>query len=147
VLFWYDCLDDDQLSTATWARQREDTGRLVGIVGAVVIGVMILDWRVGPEQMPDPGDIGGPVAVAKEAIVTDAMLAFWEHVDEEAADELVCLQGHGLVPTGATDAVILDAEGDTAGVHADQAAVGDGYPNECSATGMPTRPSARRRVP
>jgi len=119
-----DCLDDDQLSAATWARQREDTGRLVGIAEAIVIDVIVV-WRVDPEQMPDPGDIGGPVAVSIEAVVADAVLALWQHMDQEPADELVGLQGHSGMPPGAVDAVILDAEGDALVVDPDQAAVGD----------------------
>ena len=88
MLCWRDCVDDDQLATATWARQREDAGRLIGIAEAVVIGVLLV-WRLGPEQLPDPGDIGGTVAVSEEAVVADAVLALWQHVDQEPADELV----------------------------------------------------------
>ena len=121
--FRRDCLDDDQLSAATWARQREDTGRLVA--EAVVIDV-ILVWRIGSEQLSDPGDIGGPIAIAEEAVVADAVLALWQHMDEEPADELVGLQGHGGVPLGAVDAVIFDAEGDAVCIETDQSAVGNG---------------------
>ena len=57
--------------------------------------------------------------------MADAVLTLWQNVDQEPADELVCLQGHGLVPTGAIDAVILDAESDVIGIGPDQAAVGN----------------------
>jgi hypothetical protein len=30
--------------------------------------------------------------------VADAVQAFWQHVDEEAADELVCGERHSLSP-------------------------------------------------
>ena len=73
MLRWCDCLNDDQLSATTWARQCEGAG-LVGIVGAGVIDVLMI-WRFGPEQLPDPGDIGCSVAVSEKAIVADAVLA------------------------------------------------------------------------
>ena len=119
-----DCVDDNQLTTATWARQCQDTGWLIGVVDTVVLGVLPV-WRLDPEQVPDPGDIGGPVAVSKEAVVADAVLSFWQNVDQEPADELVRFEGHDLVPTRTVDAIILDAEGDAVVVHADQAAVGN----------------------
>ena len=74
MLRWCDCLDDDQLPTATWARQGEDAGRLIRIVCARVVDVLRIG-RFGPEQLPDPGDIGCAVAVSEEAIVADAVLA------------------------------------------------------------------------
>ncbi len=83
-----DCVGDDQLASTTWARECQDTGWLIGIGDAVVIGVSPV-WRLGPEQAPDPRDIGGTVAVSEEAVVTDAVLAFWEHMDQEPAYELV----------------------------------------------------------
>lgn len=118
------CLGDDQPSTATWTGQRENAGRLIGIAAAVLVSMFVV-WGRSSEQLPDPGDIGGTVAVFKEAVVADAVLVFWQNVDQEPADELARLRGHGLVPTGATDAVILDAEGDALVVHTDQATVGN----------------------
>ena len=87
MLCWWDCADDDQLSTATRARQGENAGRLNGIARAAFIDVLMI-WRLDPEQAPDPGDIGGTVAVSEEAVVSDAVLAFGQDVDQKAADEL-----------------------------------------------------------
>ena len=87
MLCWRDCLDDDQLPTATRARQRQDSGWLIRIVDAVVIGVFSV-WRFGAEQAPDPSDIGGTIAIAVEAVVTDAVLASGQDMDQEPADEL-----------------------------------------------------------
>jgi len=87
VLHWCDCLDDDQLSTATRARQGETAGRLNGIAGAAFIDVLMI-WRLDPEQSPDPGDVGDTVAIAVETIVSNVVLAFWQDVDQEPADEL-----------------------------------------------------------
>lgn len=75
-------------STATWTRQAEDTGRLIGISGAVVIGAFPV-WRFGPEQASDPRNIGGAVAITIESVVTDAALAPWQHMEQEPADEPV----------------------------------------------------------
>ena len=82
-----DCVDDDQLSAAARAWQREGAWRLIGIVGVGVIDVLMI-WCFGPEQLPDLGDIGRTVAVSEEAIVADSVLASGEHVDQEPADEL-----------------------------------------------------------
>ena len=65
-------VDDDQPSAATRARQREDAGRRIVIVEAVAIGATLL-WHLGPEQVPDPGDICSAVAVSEEAVVADAV--------------------------------------------------------------------------
>ena len=80
---------------------------------------MICTWRFDPEQLPDFGDIGRTIAIAEEAVVADAMLASWEHMDQEPADELGRCQRHGGVATGAFEAVILDAEGDMIGIGPD----------------------------
>ena len=127
MLGWRDCVDDDQLSSATWTRQREDTRWLIGIIDAAVIDVLPV-WRFGSQQVSDLRDIDGTVAVSEEAIVTDAVLASGQDVDQEPADELICGQGHGGVAACAIDAVILDAEGDAVLIETDQSAVGYCHP-------------------
>ena len=87
MLSWCDCLNDDQLSAATWARQCQDTDRFIAIAVAVVI-IASLVWCFDPEQLPNPGDIGRTVAISEEPVVADAVLALWQNVDQEAADEL-----------------------------------------------------------
>ena len=91
-------------------------------LGGIAI-IMICIWRLRPEQFPDFDDIGGTVAIAVEPVVADAMLAFWEHMDEEPTDKLSRLQRHGGVPTGAFDTVIFDTESDATPIHTDQAAI------------------------
>ena len=49
-----------------------------------------------------------------------------QHVDQEAADELVDCERHHLVALVAFDPVVLPLEGDAVVVERDQAAVGDG---------------------
>lgn len=124
MLLWLKRFHDDQPSAATRARQREDAGRRIVIVEAVAIGATLL-WHLGPEQVPDPGDICRSVAVSEEAVMANAVLALGQNMDQDPADELIDRQCHGGVPTWATDAVVLDAECDAALVHTDQAAVGD----------------------
>ena len=68
----------------------------------------------------------GAATIGQEAVVPDAMETLWQDVDEEAADELVRRQRHGLVAAGPVDPVVLDPECDAVGVGPDQAAVGDG---------------------
>lgn len=122
--FWRDGFGDDQPPAAAGAWQRKDTGGCIGITGRVIVPEARICLS-GPEQFPDPGDIGGTVAIPEEAVVADAMLPLGKDMDQEAADELAGLEGHGGMPPRTVDAVILDAEGDAPAVHADQAAVGD----------------------
>ena len=87
MLGWCDCVDDNQLPATTWARQSKNTRRFICIVDGIAF-IVLLVRDFGPEQLPDPGDIGGAVAVAEEAIVPDAVLPSGQHVDQEPADEL-----------------------------------------------------------
>ena len=61
---------------------------MIGIIDAVVIGVWPV-WRFGSQQVSDLRDIGGTVAVSEEAIVTDAVLAAGQDVDQEPAWEVM----------------------------------------------------------
>ena len=49
------------------------------------------------QQFTDFGDVAFAVTIAEEAEVSDALQALGKNVQEEAADELVSLQGHDLV--------------------------------------------------
>jgi hypothetical protein len=70
-------LDDDHATAAAW------TVRLAGIGS----GRLALRFRSG-EQLTRAGDIVGARAFGEQAVVADAVQAFGQHVDEEAADEL-----------------------------------------------------------
>ena len=87
-------------------------------LGGIAI-IMICIWRLGPEQIPDRGYIGGAVAIAEEPVMADAVLAFWQHMDEEPTDKLSRFQRHGGVSTGTFDTVIFDAESDMIGIGPD----------------------------
>ena len=107
--------------------QRKGAERFTSIVDAAFIDVLMIG-RFCPKQQPNPGDIGGTVAVSKKAIVADAVLASGQAVDQEPADELCRIQRHGGAAACAFNAVILNAEGDTVRVETDQSAVGNGDP-------------------
>ena len=111
-------LDDDHVTAAAW------TSRLAEIGG----GSGWLGFRFcNGEQLAGTCDVGGARAFGEQAVVADAVQAFWQHVDEEAADELVGGERHGLVSIVSLDPVILPLEGDASLVEGDQTAVGDGH--------------------
>lgn len=64
----------------------------------------------------------------EQAIMSDAMEAARQDVEQEAADELICGERHDLQPVGAVAAIILVAEGDPSLFEGDQAAVRDRNP-------------------
>ena len=102
-------LDDDHAATAAWARHWQCTG-LVGFGGGIEMLLSVL--RRG-EQLASTSDIGGAVfAIGEQAVVADAMQALGQHMDQEAPDELMRGQRHGLVAAGPLDPVILPFEGD-----------------------------------
>ena len=89
MLGWCDCVDDYQLPATTWARQSKNTRRFICIVDGVAF-IVPLVRGFGPQQLPDPRDIGRAVAIPIEPIMSDAVLASGQHVDEEPANELIC---------------------------------------------------------
>jgi hypothetical protein len=127
MLGWCDCLDDDHLPATTWARQPQNTGRLFVIIDGVAF-IVLLVRCFGSEQLPDSRDIGRAVAIPIEPIMSDAVLASGQDVDQEPADELGRCQRHGGVAARAFKTVVLDLEGDAAFIKTDQATVRDGAP-------------------
>ena len=72
-------------------------GRRLGGVGAGCIMCLCLGhWH--SEQFAGSGDVVGTSATGEQAVVSDAMEALRQHVDQEAPDELVGRQRHRLVP-------------------------------------------------
>ena len=69
-------------------------------------------------------DLSGAMAVGEKAVVTDAVKAVRQNMQEEAADELVRLEPHDLVP--ASMAIILVGKGDLIAVDGGKPCVGDG---------------------
>ena len=82
-------LDDDHAAAAAW------TSRLAGI-DDVSIGLAVRFCN--GEQLTRTCDVVGARAFGEQAVVADAMEAFWQHVDQESADELVCGERHDRGP-------------------------------------------------
>jgi len=68
------------------------------------------------------------MTVSQEAIVTNAMEAIRQYMEEEPAHELADLDAHDLALVTTTFAVNLPAEGNVGLVEIEQAAVGDSDP-------------------
>ncbi len=69
-------LDDDHATAATGTGLRER--RHLAIIG---IGLC----RDAAKQLAGPGDVGGAPAVGEQAVMTDAVEARRQHMNEEAA--------------------------------------------------------------
>src|SRR5205807_8948229 len=88
-------LDDDHAPAAARARMRERLG--FSLTSAAGIAEFDACW-VYVEQLTRPRDVVGASAIGEEAIVTDAVEAARQDVDQEAADELVDGERHHLGP-------------------------------------------------
>ena len=78
-------LDDDHAPAAAWA------ARLAGITAAAAGSAFRF---CNGEQLTRPRHVVGAGASGEQAVVADAMEAFRQHVEEEAADELVGGERH-----------------------------------------------------
>ena len=93
----------------------------------------VFNWRDGidgliTEEFTQSMQVFGPGVVGEQSVMTDAVEACGQHVNEEAPDELVGGQGQGLVAMTAFGAIVLPLEGDTGLIASEQAAVADGDP-------------------
>jgi len=109
-------LNDDHVSTAAWA-QRAEVVRFVRHIGC--------DGRCDREQPAGVFEMGLAGGACEQAIVTDAVEALRQDVEQEAADKVAGGEGHDLLPVGAVATVVLVAEGDAGLVEAEKAAVRD----------------------
>ena len=76
------------------------------------------------QEFKTDGQQTGASSVGEEAEVTDAYEATWQHMQKEAAQELVDGQRHRLLPVAMCG--IAPSEGDVAMVERDESVVGDG---------------------
>src|ERR1700738_663562 len=76
--------------------------------------------------MARPRDVVGARAAGEQAVVTDAVEALRQDVDQEATDELAGGERHELLARAAIGTIVLPSEGDAGAVAGDQPAVGDG---------------------
>ncbi len=71
-----------------------------GGVAVRVVGTARLLARIcGGDEFSQAADVGGALWAGEEAVVADAMEAVWQHVQEEAADELGGVERHRLYPS------------------------------------------------
>ena len=78
------------------------------------------------EQSPDQCHLGLPMAISQKAVMPDALKTVGQDVQQEAPDELVCIERHALWRGAA--GVVLPSKTDAAIVESEKAAVGDGDP-------------------
>ena len=69
-----------------------------------------------------------PVGIGEEAIVADAVEPVGQDMDQKAANELVGIERHKLVTSGALGAVILPSECHAFAVERTEPTVGNGDP-------------------
>ena len=118
-------LDDEHRGTAVPADERGPDGGVAGESLRVVRGTLV---RRLMKHFTRRRDMAFAVGVGEQSIVADAMKAGGQHVEQEAAHELVGTQGHRFVARPAMSPVVLPSEGDPALITGDQPAVGDRYP-------------------
>ena len=80
------------------------------------------------EELPQSLHLLDTYVVGEESVVTDAMEAWRQYVDEKAADKLTGGQGQGFVAITPLGTIVLPHEGDTVLIAGDEAAVADGNP-------------------
>jgi len=95
-----------------------------GRAGVIAVGVRgSRRWHI--ESPLTEFEFVGAMTVGEQAVVTDAMEAGWEDVEQEAAHELAEVETHDLAPMTAVLAIVFPAETDIGRVEIEQTAVGD----------------------
>ena len=102
------------------ARRRNVFGLAVGL-GARALGSGLRRR----EQLSGALDGVRSKGAGEEAVMSDAVEAARQHVQEKAADELVGVERHRFEPVAALDPVVLPLEGDGLLVERDEAGVRD----------------------
>src|SRR5712691_3619341 len=88
-------LDSDHSAAAAWTCMHE--GRGLVAIGIRRLGLGVWDG----EQLAGARDVVGAGRSGEQAVVTDAVEAFGQDVDQEAADELIGSERHPLVSRAA----------------------------------------------
>src|SRR6516165_6124168 len=89
---------------------------VVATIFGVIAGPARRSWVGYGEEPADQCNVVGPVGIGEEAVVTDAMKSVGQDMDQEAADELVGVEGHKLIASVALGPVILPFERDARAV-------------------------------
>jgi hypothetical protein len=109
-----ECLDDDHAAAAAGTRMRERL-RLAGLAGGGGVRGAGL-YRQHVEQAAGSGNVVGARAAGEQAVVTDAVEARRQDVDQESADELAGGECHDLLAITTFGAIVLPSEGDAIAV-------------------------------
>ena len=114
-------LDDDHAAAAAWAWMLVHAVRRAWWAASMAS----IGEQRHREQFARVRNVFGSVAVGEQPIVADAVEALRQHVDQEAADELVGGERHRLVAARPLDPIVLVFEGDAVLVGGHQPAIGD----------------------
>lgn len=104
-------LDDEHRSAAVSAQERGPVGTMIGATDAWICDQ---GRRRLMQKLAGGRDVGLALGVCEQAVVTDAVKASGQHVQQEAAHELWRGERHGFVASAALGAVVLPAERDAA---------------------------------
>jgi hypothetical protein len=99
---------------------------VVGSAWAVLIIVVAIHRRRGNiKQASAKRELVYAMAVGKETVVTNAMEATWQYVEEKAAYKFGDLDSHDFALVNTVFPIVLPAEADVGPVEIEQATVGD----------------------
>src|SRR5215470_5673248 len=101
---------------------------VVATIFGVIARLARRRWVGYGEEQARQCNVVGPVGIGEDAVETDAMKSVGQDMDQEAADELVGVEGHKLVASVALGSVILPFERDARAVEGDETAVGNSHP-------------------
>ena len=100
-----------QVGTEGWPlRSNKGMVFVIATIFGVIARPARRSWVGSGEEPAGQCDVVGPVGIGEEAVVTDAMKSVGQHMDQEAADELVGVERHELVASLALGSVILPFE-------------------------------------
>ena len=120
----FEKLDDDHAPAAAGTRRQDRLRRFV-LAGTCSL---LRRWRRRAQQFAQPRDILGAARIGEQPVMTDAVKALRQDMEQETADELLRRQRHHLVPSEAIRAIVLVAEGDAAAVMCDKPRIRDRHP-------------------
>jgi hypothetical protein len=111
---------------------------------AVIIFELVIQW-VGDrhaEKLATTSELLRTMAIAKEAVIADAMKALGLDMQQKAADELMRRDGLDLLPIAVP--IVLPAEANRAALYVEQAIVGEGDAVIKASGGQPRSPKPTR---
>ena len=111
-------LDDEHRGAAVSAHEG---GPGAAVIGAAIGGVSGRRRGRLMQKFASGGDVALAVGVGEQSVMTDAVKATGQHVQQEAAHELLGGHGHGFLASAPVFAVVLPAEGDAAIVQGEEA--------------------------